>query len=82
MKFSYQWLQSYFSQNISIKNLIEQLTAGGFEVTSVVKSKPIIDNVVIGKIYSFIQHPKNVKLYIYQVLVSSNKKIPIIIVIQ
>lgn len=67
MKVSFEWLQSYFKQDLDLKDVCERLTISGTKVESVESNKIEVKNVVTGLIENIKQHPDAEKLVVCNV---------------
>ncbi len=67
MKVSFEWLQSYFKQDLDLKDVCERLTISGTKVESIESNKIEVKNVVTGLIENIKQHPDAEKLVVCDV---------------
>ncbi|AEW44549.1 phenylalanyl-tRNA synthetase, b subunit [Serratia symbiotica str. 'Cinara cedri'] len=78
MKFSELWLREWVNPAISCKELSEQITMAGLEVSMVKPVAGDFHGVVIGKVIACRQHQNSKKLYITKVNIGNNRLLNII----
>ena len=72
MKFSLNWLKQHLDTNKSAQEIADQLNRLGMEVEEFEDGAKALDNVVVGKIISRVQHPNADTLGVCQVQVGEN----------
>jgi phenylalanyl-tRNA synthetase beta chain len=72
MRFSVNWLKQHLDTNASAEQIVEKLNKLGMEVEEFVDGAKALDNVVVGKIISRVQHPNADTLGVCQVQVGEN----------
>lgn len=81
MEISYNWLQSYLTQQVNIDDLSNILTSIGLEVEAIEKSEVIkgsLEGLLIGEVLTRAQHPNADKLSITTVNLGDGKIVPIV----
>lgn len=71
MKISLNWLREYVDFNLSIDEIVHQLTMAGLEVEAVHQLKPTFHGIVAGDVISKEKHPNADKLSVCRVNVGS-----------
>ncbi|HAG52476.1 MAG TPA: phenylalanine--tRNA ligase subunit beta [Alphaproteobacteria bacterium] len=72
MKFSLNWLKQHLDTNASAEQIVDQLNKLGMEVEEFEDGAKALENVVVGKIISRVQHPNADTLGVCQVQVGEN----------
>ncbi|MCP4354296.1 MAG: phenylalanine--tRNA ligase subunit beta [Proteobacteria bacterium] len=78
MKFSLNWLKQHLETDVQAQEIVDKLNKIGMEVEEFVDGAKVLDNVVIGKIKTKIQHPNADTLGVCQVEVGENDFIQIV----
>lgn len=78
MKVSEQWLRTWVNPNLSVRQLAEQLTLAGLEVSAVHPVAGSFNRVVVGLVLSAVQHPDASRLQVCEVNVGTDQPLQIV----